>query len=57
MNEYKVFQDNAHVDDLLNQCSEMIDDGDSNYPGKTYEEGVADGIKWLIFGGDDPFDD
>lgn len=41
----------AQIDDTLNRCSESADEGSTNYPGMTYEQGVEAGIRWMA--GDD----
>lgn len=35
------------VDEQLNRADDALDSG-SRYPGMTYEEGVANGIRWLL---------
>ena len=35
------------VDDILNICGEWQEQGGTQYRGKSYEEGVLDGINWL----------
>ena len=39
------------IDQVLNQCSEIADNGGTKYPGMTYEQGVEAGIRWA--NGDD----
>jgi hypothetical protein len=39
------------IDDVLNRCAEIADEGGTMYPGMTYEQGVAAGIRWAS--GDD----
>lgn len=45
------------IDEQLNKAADATDEGRSNWPGMTYEEGVAAAIRWMI--GDDtpPMDD
>ena len=38
----------AEVDTLLNKCADASDAGESQYHGMSYEEGIRDGIQWLI---------
>lgn len=33
--------------DLLNQCADAENDGVSNYPGMTYEQGIKAAIEWI----------
>lgn len=35
------------IDDILNECSELIDEGTSKFPGMTYEQGVEAAIRWM----------
>ena len=51
--ENKIFE----IDNVLNQCSELIDEGGSKYPGKSYEEGVQDALLWLRGDGLNPLCD
>lgn len=41
------------IDDLMNQCSEAEDTGESKYPGMMYEQGIKAAIEWLIGDTDD----
>lgn len=41
----------TEIDDVLNECSEIADNEGTKYPGMTYEQGVAAGIRWAT--GDD----
>lgn len=43
------------VNELLNRCSEAEENGESAYPGMTYEQGIKAMAEWLE-GGDYPFD-
>ena len=36
------------IDDLLNQCSENEDKGEQKYLGMTYEQGIKQGIEWVL---------
>lgn len=36
------------INDVLNACMEQADEGGSQWPGMTYEQGVEAGIKWVI---------
>jgi hypothetical protein len=46
-----VVRETEEVDGVLNDAAELVDDGESRFSGKTYEEGVLAGIRWLL--GDD----
>lgn len=35
------------IDAVMNECSERIDDGDSKYPGMSYEQGVQAALDWM----------
>jgi len=35
------------IDDLINRCFDAENNGDSKYPGMTYEQGIKDGMLWL----------
>lgn len=48
---YTVEQNNANIDAVLNKCAEQEDDGGSQYPGMSYEQGVKAGIEWLTNSG------
>lgn len=45
--EYEIARTDDEIDDLLNQCSEAIDSGESAFEGQTYEQGVQAAIDWL----------
>lgn len=46
------------VDAQLNAAQEQVDDGGSKFPGMSYEEGVANALRWAAHGtGDAPMDD
>lgn len=49
--------DEDQIDDVLNECMERIDDGDSKYPGMSYEQGVEAAIRWMQGDGDNPMSD
>lgn len=45
------------IDDLLNRCVDSENEGSSEYPGMTYEQGIRAGIEWLLGETNDyPFD-
>jgi hypothetical protein len=35
------------VDELLNQCAEYTEQGETKYPGLTYEQGVTAALEWV----------
>ncbi len=45
------------VDDLLNRCQDQIDEGGSEYPGMSYEDGIAAALRWAYDDDTDPLDD
>ena len=44
---YAIEQLSEDIDDVLNRCSEAEEDGRTDVPGMTYEQGVKAGIEWL----------
>ena len=55
---YKVTVSKTEIDEVLNRCTEVEEDGDTLYSGQTYEQGVRNGILWLLgLTGDYPFDE
>ena len=34
------------INDVINECSDLENEGTSKYPGMTYEQGVKAGIDW-----------
>lgn len=54
---YRLVQSDTEIDDVLNTCADAEDEGKSQYPGMTYEQGVRVGIEWLLGMTDEaPFD-
>ncbi len=47
----------SEIDDVLNKCNEQEEEGGSQWPGMSYEQGVAAAIRWLTEGQDNPMDD
>lgn len=47
-NKMNLVRSQAEVDTLLNKCADASDAGESQYHGMSYEEGIRDGIQWLI---------
>ena len=45
---YRVEKEEQEIDDVLNKCDEQEDLGSSKWPGMTYEQGVAQGIRWVL---------
>jgi hypothetical protein len=48
---------NNEVDDVLNQCCEAADSGESKFPGMSYEQGIEAAIRWMQGDGSNPMDD
>lgn len=44
-------------DDVLNMCSEKADEGGSNWPAMSYEQGVEAAIRWVLGEGPHPMRD
>lgn len=44
---YQVVRTEDEIDELLNECSECEETGDSHFPGMSYENGVKAAIEWL----------
>jgi hypothetical protein len=38
----------AMIDDVLNECMEHEDKGTTKFRGMTYEQGVQNGIRWVL---------
>jgi hypothetical protein len=36
------------INEVLNKADDVLETGRSRYPGMTYEEGVANAIRWLL---------
>jgi hypothetical protein len=47
----------TEIDDALNKCSEAADEGFSNWPGMSYEQGVEAAIRWMQGEGSNPMED
>jgi len=46
------------INEVLNQCSDSADTGESVFPGESYESGVKCAIEWLTGESDvSPFED
>lgn len=43
----------AEINEVLNQVGEKIDEGGSRFPGMSFEQGVQDGIRWVLGETDD----
>ncbi len=50
--EQKPETDNE-IDEQLNRADGMVEKGGTKYRGMTYEQGVAEGIRWLTTNGHD----
>ncbi len=44
---YSIEQKEKDIDALLDRCSDLENDGRTEVPGMTYEQGVRSGIEWL----------
>jgi len=42
------------IDTVINKCSDSDIQGESEYPGMTYEQGIRDAISWLKYGEENP---
>lgn len=48
----------AEVDEVLNKAQEAEDEGVANWPGQTYEQGVAAALMWVLgHTNDNPMED
>ncbi len=45
------------INDVLNKCSEQVDEGRSKYPGMSYEQGIAAAINWMQGYNSSPLED
>lgn len=45
------------INDVLNQCVESENEGESRWPGMTYEQGVKAAIEWMQGDGPNPMED
>ena len=43
----EIVRNEQEVWDLLNQCSEAEETGNSQYPGMSYEDGIKAAIEWI----------
>jgi len=48
MGHYAVQRTHEEIDKVLNTCVEREESGKSPYWGMTYEQGVEQGIRWLL---------
>ena len=55
--ELQMRPDENEINDVLNQCAEAADEGQSKYPGMSYEQGVEAGIRWMQGTDPHPLDD
>lgn len=42
------------INEVLNWADQQAEEGKSKYPGKSYEEGVADALRWIYEGSSRP---
>ena len=45
---YHIHRDDQQIDDILNLCSERIEQGGSKFTGMTYEQGIDAAIQWIL---------
>lgn len=45
--EYMIIRSQKEIDDLLNECVEREMEGNSKFPGMSYEKGIQAAIMWL----------
>lgn len=50
---YRVKRTDTEIDDCLNWATEAVDEGRTNYGGVTFEQGVQQGIDWVLGNIDD----
>ena len=43
----QIVREEKEIDDLLNDCIDATNEGNSKYPGMSFEEGVQYAIEWL----------
>jgi hypothetical protein len=51
---YRLAQKDSTIDDVLNRCVDAENEGKSQYPGMSYEQGVRVGVEWLLGITDEP---
>lgn len=49
----RIVREQKKIDDLLDKCAEMFDEGGSKFPGMTYEQGLSAMYSWLVGEADD----
>ena len=47
MPEYEMKRSDSEINDVLNDCSEQEIKGSSRWPAMTYEQGVAEALRWV----------
>ena len=45
---YRVAVSDAEINALLGKCIEQASEGGSKYPGMSFEEGIQQGIEWVL---------
>lgn len=45
---YKTKVSNEDIDNVLNSVAEKIDQGGSEYPGMSYEQGIQNALMWVL---------
>lgn len=51
---YDIARSNVEIDEQYNRALEAVDEGRTQYPGMTFEEGVIAVLDWLFRGTDTP---
>lgn len=46
--KYEIKRSNNAIDNLLNFCAHQEENGETLYPGMTYEEGVKTALEWVM---------
>jgi len=47
MGDYEIKRTDQEINDVLNDCMEQETKGGSRWPAMTYEQGVAEGLRWV----------
>lgn len=45
---YQIKVKDSEINEVLDQCIEVEQSGNSKFPGMTYEQGVQEAIRWII---------
>ncbi|QDP52301.1 MAG: hypothetical protein Unbinned4162contig1001_1 [Prokaryotic dsDNA virus sp.] len=47
----------SEITETMDKASDVANEGGSQYPGMTYEEGVRDALSWVLSGEENPMED